>query len=447
MAAFERVVQAGDEAGGASSLSAEVDRARERVTAARERAARAQVEVLLMPDSELIDLESAQCSYEADKRMIRGLIRGQEGAITQLVASLVRDNVCGNVARDVKAVSGPLGELSLRDAAVKTKGWDLSKATAQRQLAAWLRAGPAVEALDLRGCKLGPAGAELLLTAVADGKLPRLRSLRVRVEGGLASPVAQAAVVRVLEHGEAGVARGAAEAAVACVESLPAEVAGRIMALLGDADPGVRDAALDAFGKLQPKAQEAQAAALVAASEAGRGQESAQAAVALSKLTAVPAKLAKRREAQLQKLRKILLRSDDQARVEGNSLVAGAHEFRVMPEAAPEGGYTRHGQQQPFALPAGFRPVSRADADFDVVKEKVMAAYGWSAHRLAVRKGAADGEGFSTFYSKNQPPKYAGTVHSEDSSYIKALADGQYRITESSPGGWSATRLLLRRQV
>ena len=51
---------------------------------------------------------------------------------------------------------------------------------------------------------------ELLLTTIADGKLPQLRSLRVRVEGELASAGAKAAVVRVLEHGEAGVVQGVA---------------------------------------------------------------------------------------------------------------------------------------------------------------------------------------------------------------------------------------------
>ena len=95
-----------------------------------------------------------------------------------------------------------------------------------------------------------------------------------------------------------------------------------------------------------------------------------------------------------------------QARVEGNSLVAGAHEFRVMPEGAPGGGWADH-DKQPFALPAGFRPVSRADADFDAVQEKVIAAYKWSAYTVAVRKGAADGEGFSTFWSKTYTVPHA----------------------------------------
>ncbi len=53
--------------------------------------------------------------------------------------------------------------------------------------------------------------------------------------------------------------------------------------------------------------------------------------------------------------------------------------------------------EQPFPLPAGFRPVSRTDPDFDAVKTR--SSHGWSAYLLAVLKG----EGFSTFITKNAP--------------------------------------------
>ena len=112
--------------------------------------------------------------------------------------------------------------------------------------------------------------------------------------------------------------------------------------------------------------------------------------------------------------------ADDPVRVEGNSLVVGSHvAFRVWPEGA-EGDVVAH-DMQPFTLQPGEQIVSRADPDFDVVKEMVIVAFGWSALVLAVRRGEADAQGFSAFWTKNAAEygKTPGTVaHENDSNKI-----------------------------
>jgi hypothetical protein len=138
--------------------------------------------------------------------------------------------------------------------------------------------------------------------------------------------------------------------------------------------------------------------------------------------------------------------------VEGNRLVLDGYEYMVMPDpgdGAPEGDFDRH-DTKAFELPDGWEIVSRTDDDFDLVAEKVIGAYGWSAINLAVRKGAADGEGFSTIRTKNAGEP--GAVASEVDRSIQCFDgwtsaqcfdgwSGQYRVT------WEDTRLLLRRQA
>ena len=128
-----------------------------------------------------------------------------------------------------------------------------------------------------------------------------------------------------------------------------------------------------------------------------------------------------------------------QARVVGNTLAMGAHhEFRALPEGAVEGGWTGH-DRKPIAVPAGWRPASRADLDMAVVAEKVIAPFGLSACWLAVRRGETDAQGFSSFCTKNT--RTPGTVSYENDSNITALPDGTYTIDD-----W-CIRLLIRRQA
>jgi hypothetical protein len=125
-------------------------------------------------------------------------------------------------------------------------------------------------------------------------------------------------------------------------------------------------------------------------------------------------------------------------RIEGNTLVVGLHEFRVLPDAEVEEGYQDH-NWKPVAVPTGWEIASRADADMDVVAEQVIAPYGWSTHLLAVRRGEAS-EGFSTFRTKNANGS-PGTVNNENNGHVTALPGGKYKITHTT------IRLLIRRQA
>jgi hypothetical protein len=102
--------------------------------------------------------------------------------------------------------------------------------------------------------------------------------------------------------------------------------------------------------------------------------------------------------------------------------------------------------RQLLTLQPGEQLVSRADPDFDVVAEKVIAPFGWSSLFLAVRRGEADAQGFSTFWTKyGLPERMPGTtcaeLHAWGASFIAASPDGTYKITDSG------TRLLIRRQA
>ena len=126
----------------------------------KEKESRMLLGILLKPDEELIDLAAAACSEEADTTRIRNEIKGQEAAITQLIAKLIRDNVCGADLRGGAGgtyVDGPLGKLPLEppDATLSLKGKDLSRASHVLQLVSWVRSGPKATRLDLQGTKLG----------------------------------------------------------------------------------------------------------------------------------------------------------------------------------------------------------------------------------------------------------------------------------------------------
>ena len=122
-------------------------------------------------------------------------------------------------------------------------------------------------------------------------------------------------------------------------------------------------------------------------------------------------------------------------------MVLGHATFRVLPGAAPECKPASH-DQQPFDLD-GWEIVSRADPDFDVVAEKVIAPFRWSTCYLAVRRGEEDEQGFSSFWTKEGSAfaRMPGTVCDENDSGITASPDGTYKITHST------TRLLIRRQA
>ena len=131
-------------------------------------------------------------------------------------------------------------------------------------------------------------------------------------------------------------------------------------------------------------------------------------------------------------------------RVEGNRVAVGGHEFRVLPEGAPEGQKLDHDTKD-VTLPEGWAIVSRADPRFDVVKEKLIAAHGWSAYAVAVRRDAESAQGakiFSTLWTKNAPAgQKAGSFVDDDASYAHSLGGGKFSMKEAS------ARYLLHREA
>jgi len=55
----------------------------------------AKLQVLLTPSNELIELKKATATEETDRKYIQAMIRPYERKITELIAELIRDNVCG----------------------------------------------------------------------------------------------------------------------------------------------------------------------------------------------------------------------------------------------------------------------------------------------------------------------------------------------------------------
>jgi hypothetical protein len=140
--------------------------------------AQAKLDVLRSPDSDLIDLQNATCSFEGDAKLIRSEIRGHEANITTLICALIRRCICGiGVKQDgVRAAEGtlqlPLDEPTI-DLSTKTS-FDGSPLLLLR-FSSWLRQAPKVQRLVVKGTQLTEQGVEILRSAIEEGLLPSLR--------------------------------------------------------------------------------------------------------------------------------------------------------------------------------------------------------------------------------------------------------------------------------
>ncbi len=194
----------------------------------------------------------------------------------------------------------------------------------------------------------------------------------------------------------------------------------------------------------------------------------------------------------------VLLRKTDVATVgEDNCLWAGRHEFCTLPAGDPNGDETPHGagrkgtgltadlrgvpRDQRLAPKGrneilsvvdhpkpGWSIVSRADDDFDVVKDNVIKPFGWSAKFLAVRDGPRSEEEkhkgemvISSVVTKNgMMPGVSGTIVTQDLKsvfYHKSACDCNLckewrkshpdRHDDKFTIGDPKTRILMRRQV
>jgi hypothetical protein len=147
-----------------------------------QKVAQAKLDVLCSPNSDLIDLDNATCSYEGDAKMIRSEIRGCEEDITTLICQLIRDCICGigDQQADVQGAKGAL-QLSLDEPTV-----DLSTQVSFEgspllllRLFSWLRQAPKVQRLVVSGSQLTAQGVQILRSALEEGLLAGLQSIDV----------------------------------------------------------------------------------------------------------------------------------------------------------------------------------------------------------------------------------------------------------------------------
>ena len=166
--AFEQSLEASNQ-GAKRQAEAANKKQQQRIGESHEALMMNRLEVLLMPANELIDLESAQCSYAADATRIREQIAGSEIAITDQIAELIRDNVCGvrRTRGHDAAVDGPLGRLPLEGAMLDLKDAEgLSQPSGVMQLVQWLRSRPAATDLTLSEKLLLPQGVDVVFAAM-----------------------------------------------------------------------------------------------------------------------------------------------------------------------------------------------------------------------------------------------------------------------------------------
>jgi len=150
---------------------------------AAESVAEAKLRMLTSTDEELIDLDNARCSSDADEVWIRSKIRGHERKITLLVVKHIRDVFCGvNQVRDDATVAPGSLNLSLVDTTI-----DLSSRPRFEspllllQFAGWLRLLPRVVHLTVSPRQMTERGIHLLQTALLAERaaLPCLQAVRV----------------------------------------------------------------------------------------------------------------------------------------------------------------------------------------------------------------------------------------------------------------------------
>lgn len=185
-AAFENALAQDDPQAKADADESAKEQQR-RIDEAKGKAAEAQLDVLVAPAAELIDLANATCSMEADKVAIREQIRGSEVAITDQIATLIRANIAGRErAADPNIVDGPLGPLQVNDKVLVIPDGKLAQPASCVQLAQWMWSRPKAEELTIGG-ELAPNCINTLCLAYRMKLLDP--QLRVRWELPVHSPM------------------------------------------------------------------------------------------------------------------------------------------------------------------------------------------------------------------------------------------------------------------
>jgi len=175
-AANERLLEQDDPAAKKAADEA-ANEAKKQIAEAKDKAASTRLDVLLAPAKELIDLENAQCSMEADRVAIRAMIGGSEDKITEQIGELIRNNIAGVGEKrdDPNVVDGPLGPLKVDAPSLTIGDGKLGTPAAVLQLAKWLWSRPAAKELVLKGAQLLPIGGDVLCAAARLGLLDGMR--------------------------------------------------------------------------------------------------------------------------------------------------------------------------------------------------------------------------------------------------------------------------------
>jgi hypothetical protein len=135
------------------------------------------------------------------------------------------------------------------------------------------------------------------------------------------------------------------------------------------------------------------------------------------------------------------LQLGDVVRAESSVVLAGHHAFRALPEAAANGACVEH-DCAAFTVPAGWRPVSQADPDFEAVRAMIVGEHSWSTDALAVADDAH--AGFVSYQGRlarsiSQPG--GGEEHEDASEWVRTLGGGRFQVT----AGFG--RMLIRKQL
>ena len=138
---------------------------------AKQEEAQAKLDVLVAKDSQLIDLDRAECFSAADKKMILAEVDGHRRGIVSLIAGLVRDVTCEGIEADTSELKlGDSLEIDLDEDSLDTP-------TRLLAFAAWARQRPPVRTLALHRCQLVQTDMQVVLAIIQEGLL---RSLQVR---------------------------------------------------------------------------------------------------------------------------------------------------------------------------------------------------------------------------------------------------------------------------
>ena len=146
----------------------------------------AQVKLAVLGEAgeRLINLKAATCTRSEDESAIREIMLNRDLELTELLASLIKDHICGiDHHAGGETLPGPLGMLPLlpRPLVELPPAADLSNSQQLLHLVSWLRTEPQTTKLRLRSCSMPQIGIDLIDSLLhAPHRLAAIRKLDLR---------------------------------------------------------------------------------------------------------------------------------------------------------------------------------------------------------------------------------------------------------------------------